>query len=124
MQRSIASRVLRAPGGKVVRIVLGSPYQDPKDPNGDWSCPFEVTGLDEELRGEGHGVDSLQAVIEALRGIRLTLGSRSRDLCWLSDTEGDVGLPMIVGYDEPGYTALLESIIEAENLRRRLFGKG
>ena len=88
----IAERELEAgdgrPGGVTVR--LGRPAPDPE---GDWSCPFQVVGIDGRAEVyAAYGVDALQALVLAIQMIRAQLGSAQarHGLTWLGGD--DLGL--------------------------------
>jgi hypothetical protein len=122
IERPIARRVLRhASGARSVEVVIRAPLQDTTDPNGDWECQFEVTGLDPPIRDRAMGVDSLQALLEAIRAIRHLLRPVQAELSWLSGVPGDTGIPLIPSCDHPEFVAIVEHTIEAEAARRALY---
>ena len=65
-------------------------------PNGDWSCEYQVIGLDSEGLKTSYGVDGIQAFILALTYISTTLyfsdEFQSGMLTWLGSR--DLGLPI------------------------------
>jgi hypothetical protein len=75
----------------VVRI--GKPLPDPL-PGGDWFCPGQILGLGDEAVRASFGIDSLQAFLLSVYGIRLTLRERAEaasvTLDWLG--QPDLGL--------------------------------
>lgn len=71
--------------GKALKVTLGKPRRR-KD--GDWECPFRVTGL--EVR-YGYGVDGIQALSTALEGIRVMLEGHAERLSWLGGEAGYTG---------------------------------
>ena len=63
-----------------VHIRIGQPVRDVPTAGGlDWRCPFSITGLPESSRPQGIGVDSLQALIDALKFVEIEIGARARD---------------------------------------------
>lgn len=75
----------------VVRI--GKPLPDPL-PGGDWFCPGQILGLGDEAVRASFGIDSLQAFLLSVYGIRLSLRERAEaasvTLDWLG--QPDLGL--------------------------------
>lgn len=60
----------------------------------DWVCTYQVKEL--EIEGEGHGVDSLQALIIAIELARQALERCGRSLTWYDHEPGDIGIPKSV----------------------------
>jgi len=74
----IATRKLEVSGGAsgTLTVRIGRPRRHGR---GEWVCPFEVVGLGGRRSGAGHGVDSVQALIQAVEGARtqvLATGTR------------------------------------------------
>ncbi|MGI5214083.1 DUF6968 family protein [Plantactinospora sp. CA-290183] len=59
-----------------VVLKIGKPLPDPL-PGGDWYCPRQVLGLGDEAVQASFGVDSLQALLLCVYGLRLTLAERA-----------------------------------------------
>lgn len=82
--------------GKGFDIVLriGTPVPDTR-PDGDWCCPYQITGLPDSRVSMAFGIDSLQAFLLVLVKARaeLTLAQRTHGLrlTWLE--QDDWGLP-------------------------------
>jgi hypothetical protein len=114
-------RVLKLPKKGTVRISVFAPERDASDPNGDWICRYQATGGDVAITSRAHGVDSLQALIEALRGVRHELEPFASKLSWLSGQLGDTGLPLIAPYDDPDFVAVLDASLELEHARRLMY---
>lgn len=58
-------------GGRVdVTIRVWQPVPDQEQPDDLFWCRFEVTGLPETIGGNAAGIDTMQALICAMRGIR------------------------------------------------------
>jgi hypothetical protein len=83
----VAERQVRAGAGTPVVIRIGAPHPDPLSTNGDWRCPYRITGLGDEAVGAAFGVDSLQALLLAVYRVRLDLAARAEsagvELDWL-----------------------------------------
>lgn len=79
-----------------VTVRLGQPVQDVPTVSGlDWRCPIQITGLRKRRMPPGIGVDSLQALVHALKVVEAELNAakgRAKFL-WLEDP-GD-GMPEI-----------------------------
>jgi hypothetical protein len=90
----IARRILQAKDGRDIEVVFGKPEKFPE--GDDFYCPFQITGLgDEKIRYAG-GVDSLQALILALKKLSYYVSSldavRDGEIQWLDGSEPDLGL--------------------------------
>lgn len=80
------------PAGKI-RIYLGRPRQEE---TGEWGCPFEIAGADDDRPRWGFGLDAIHAIEGALKVIGGTLAgtleaSEGR-LRWAG--ERDLGFPL------------------------------
>lgn len=97
----------------VVRIGCPEPY--PESPHGDWRCPFEIRGLDEDISDFGFGIDTVGALQNALLGIRSLLVRSKIPLMRELTKTNDIGFPMSVptGYGL-AFEHRMEKIIEAE----------
>jgi hypothetical protein len=63
-----------------VQIRIGQPVRDVPTAGGlDWRCPISITGFPKGLRPQGIGVDSLQALIHALKLVEIEIAARTRD---------------------------------------------
>lgn len=125
LRTALSHRALkRLSNGKAVRLTVFAPIQNPGDPNGDWVCEFEITGLGERVQSRAFGVDSMQALVEAVRGLRKGLEPFTSDLTWLSGRPGDTGVPYIVPYDDPDFTAVIVGTVQVESARQVLNSGG
>jgi len=87
----IASRTLkRKSGGVGLKVKI---YKPEKESKGEWSCSFKI-GNDKK---KAHGIDSMQALVLAIDGIKRTLSKIEdiEDLYWI-DGEGFLGFPAFV----------------------------
>jgi hypothetical protein len=85
-QRVVATRQLRDAERPDVPVELRLYMPEPDGE--DWSCSFEVVGLDEPISHRGYGVDALQALQIALELARLELDKSGRTLLWLGEVRG------------------------------------
>ena len=95
--RWIAERELarRDVVGGHIMVRLGIPEPDPKSPDGrDWRCPFEIVGLGDDPIQYGHGIDSFNALQNALIFIRALLLRSKIPLRRELTKTNDIGFPM------------------------------
>lgn len=92
----IADRVLSVDGepGRIVAVTIYEPEPDREAGDG-WVCEFRVQGALNE-RDRAHGVDSLQALVNAVQGVWKTLDNSGLSLTWAGGEPGDHGIPRIV----------------------------
>jgi hypothetical protein len=62
---------------RVTTVTLGMPR---RRKNGDWECPFQITGQGIQY---GYGVDAIQSLTTALEGIRVMLERSGQSFSWL-----------------------------------------
>lgn len=74
----------------IITVTMGRPRQRS---DGDWECPFRITGLKTQY---GYGVDSIQALSTALEGIRAVLSQKESQLSWLGGERGYTGFDRLV----------------------------
>ncbi len=86
---AVAEDGTRAP----VVLRIGKPLPDPL-PGGDWFCPHQILGLGDEAVRASFGIDSLQAFLLSVYGMRLTLRERAAAASVTLDWPGqpDLGL--------------------------------
>ncbi|WP_425163013.1 DUF6968 family protein [Candidatus Binatus sp.] len=94
--RVIARRILSEEGvaGRKIVVSIGLPRPDPRK-GGDWECPFLIEGVGKSEVQKAFGVDSLQALMIAIQGIRVGLEQSGRNLFWL-DSEIGADIPLTV----------------------------
>jgi hypothetical protein len=92
----IADRVLSVDGepGRIVTVTIYAPEPD-HDSGTDWRCELRVQGA-LDARDTAHGVDALQALINAIQGVRSALDDSGLSLTWAGGERGDHGVPRIV----------------------------
>ena len=95
--RPIARRTLTEDGvtGREIVISIGLPRPYRPSKNGDWECPFLIEGIGEPKVETACGVDSLQALILAIEGVRVRLEQSGRNFFWLDPNIG-VDIPPYV----------------------------
>ncbi|MBK9261882.1 MAG: hypothetical protein IPM54_19020 [Polyangiaceae bacterium] len=106
-------------GGRVI-VRLGCPEPDPESPHGrDWRCSFAIEGLGDNSIHYGHGLDSISALQNALRIIRLVLLRSKIPLRRELTKTNDIGFPMAapVAYGIR-FQRKLERYMEAEVKKR------
>lgn len=95
--RPIARRTLAEDGatGREIFISIGLPRPYRLSKHGDWECPFLIEGIGEPKVETACGVDSLQALILAIEGVRVRLEQTGRNFFWLDPSMG-VDIPLYV----------------------------
>jgi hypothetical protein len=81
-----------------VHIRIGQPVRDVPTAGGiDWRCPISITGLPKRTAPQGYGVDSLQALIHALKLVEVEIGALARNTRGRFEWLGELwhGLPVI-----------------------------
>ncbi len=95
----VAERTLAAIAGdgssSPVLVRIGKPMPDPL-PGGDWYCPSQIVGLGDETVKATFGVDSLQALLLCVYGLRLRLTQRAEQAAVRLDWLGQAGLGLAV----------------------------
>jgi hypothetical protein len=82
-------------GKRSLILRLGQPVQDVQSVNAmDWRCPVQLIGRETENLPAGFGVDSLQALINAIRIARIELDALEREtggrVQWLDQPSHDL----------------------------------
>lgn len=93
----VVERVIRGrdPGGRPLTVVLraAAPVRD-ELAGGDWTCSYQVLGLTDSAVRPAHGVDTLQALLLAVRSLEIHVTAQAADLqvvlSWFGDA--DLGL--------------------------------
>ena len=116
--RVIASRELNELGGSMrdVTVSFEAPRQRPR---GHWECRFLIRGLGTVQVRRVEGVDSLQALLLAVEGARVTLDATGR-FTWLeTDPEkAGSGIPRYIPtHQGPRFEARINLAIERESKR-------
>jgi hypothetical protein len=78
-----------APDGSPFEVVIrfGAPRPDPLSGNGDWECPHQIVGLDDDTVQAAYGVDSVQALLLSIYAVRIKLAESGSTLDWLGMPE-------------------------------------
>jgi Domain of unknown function (DUF6968) len=109
----IATRRLKVLGGarRPVTIRIGRPRRVRV---GEWACSVQFAGLGEIRHIAGRGVDSCQALVEALASIHYTLAQSGSKFSW-SSIENETGFPRTVPYSfGPKFSARVNQHIDRE----------
>ncbi len=105
--RWVVTRVLESAEGNV-EIKIGQPEKVIDD---EWSCAYSVA----EETSYAHGLDSFQALLMALTGMRVALDNLKSKLKWRGGKAGDHGIPRMVphafGVD---FSRKIEEVIDSE----------
>jgi hypothetical protein len=118
-RRVIASRVLNEIGGSLREISVS--FEKPqRTPRGNWECRFLIKGLSRPQIHSVGGEDSLQALLLAVEGARVTLDKTGSRFTWLETDPDKAGtgipryIPMLRG---PRFEARVNLAIERESKR-------
>jgi hypothetical protein len=114
----IAERTLTlvGQGDSSARIRLGKPRKDRT--TGDYVCPYTFEGLGDQKVREAWGVDSVQALQNALQAIRLELTPHANNLSWAGGQDGWLGFPKVIpDLFGPAFTLRLEKMVDRETDR-------
>ena len=108
-----ARRLIVAGSRRPVTVTLGKPRRSERYAE-TWECPFGITGLGNRGSHYGYGVDAIQALTNALEGIRVTLERSGKRLGWFEP--GDAAgfervIPSVFGRR---FTQRLHRIIDRE----------
>ena len=88
--RVIASRVLNEVGGSFREISVS--FEEPRQQSGgDWVCRFLIKGLGRLQTHRAWGVDSLQALLLAVDGARVTLENTLSRFSWVESDPDKAG---------------------------------
>jgi hypothetical protein len=68
----------------------------PRRAGRDWRVPFQIGAAARSEILYGYGVDAIQALSNALEGIRVTLTKSGQHLTWEGGRPGDTGFPRVV----------------------------
>jgi hypothetical protein len=87
--RVVARRILSEQGvvGREIAVSIGLPRPD-RSKKGDWECPFLIEGVGKSKVQKAFGIDSMQALIEAIQGLRVNLEQIGRPLFFLDPEFG------------------------------------
>jgi hypothetical protein len=104
--------VLADSSRRAVTVSIGQPRRTPGTP--DWECPFRITGGGLSRIDYGYGVDSMQALINALLGLRVVLESTGKSFSWLG-ADYIIGFPRVIPcWGDVSWTRRMERLVERE----------
>jgi hypothetical protein len=110
----IAERRLLVDGAraKTLKVSLGTPRPYDDD---EWECPFRIKGSGIDTVEYGRGVDSMQALVTALDGIRAMLDETGLSLSWQDALPDHTGfqraIPVLFG---AAFAKRLERLVDRE----------
>lgn len=108
----IAIRDLASTTGDALQMQLGCPEALAAD---EWRCAFRLVKDGFGTTKFAYGVDGLQALVQAIAGLRSEVEAHDPPLSWLGGDPGDVGLPRFVpvylGFE---FSRKIEAMIEEE----------
>jgi hypothetical protein len=100
-------------GDSLARIRIGKPRKDRA--TGDSFCPFILEGIGEQKVRRAWGIDSMQALQNALQAVRLELAPHAEDLEWEGGQDGGLGFPKTIpDLFGPTFTRHLEGLMDRE----------
>ncbi|MFC4308838.1 DUF6968 family protein [Steroidobacter flavus] len=113
---------------EVVALIHAPQKQDrpkvvPQEPD-TYSCAFEVTGADLNIKGMGFGAfDGLAALFAALRDLRLELDKLGNRIGWIG--LGYTGIPRMVTLADPiPVQQRIEAVLDNEHQMHSILGPG
>jgi hypothetical protein len=81
----------------------------------EWECAFYLTNIGMTEIQFGHGIDSVQALIQAIEGARVFLEKSGKELIWEGGKKGETGIPRYVpAIYGKNFTEHLYRIIDCE----------
>lgn len=113
----IAERTLTVvgQGDSSARVRIGKPRKDRA--TGDYFCPYTLEGLGDRKASEAWGMDSMQALQNALQAIRLVT-PHANTLSWAGGQDGWLGFPKVISdLFGPTFTLRLEKLVDRETDR-------
>lgn len=113
-ETTIAVRVLSNANGEreSVRICIDRPVEGD---DGDWICAYHIDGDGLDQGGEASGIDALQALTQAMEGVRIALKDNDRVLTWPGGEPGDIGIPrQVPTYIDRDTSERIEKLIDKE----------
>ncbi|WNG52112.1 hypothetical protein F0U60_54425 [Archangium minus] len=114
----IAERTLTVAGhdDSFVHVRVGKPRKD--SATGDYFCPFSIKGLHPQRVHEAWGMDSMQALQNALQAIRIELAPHADRLRWEGGQDGWLGFPKVIpDLFGPAFIQRLEKLVDRETDR-------
>ena len=97
----------------LVRIRIGRPRKERA--TGDYICPVAIEGIGDRKLCQAHGIDSIQALQNALQAIRLELTPHTSSLRWEGGQDGWLGFPKpLPDLFGPTFAQSLEEMVDRE----------
>ena len=107
--------------GEPIRLAIYPPEPNP-DYDDEWGCRVEIRWKAKIKSLTGRGVDSLQSLLSALDGLRLEMKQHAAEVSYLG-VRGWLGMPIMIGDDNPDFLALVEHLVGVEHCRRAILLK-
>lgn len=118
VKNPIAERRLAVVGDpdREIVITIGKPRPEP-DPS-VWRCSFRVDGIPNSRRWIARGVDSLQALQNAIEAARYQIKLSGLVCTWHGGEPGEIGLPRsIPTYEGSGFAERMERYVDREEAK-------
>ena len=113
----IAMRRVRLSRGGTARVLTAKIGVPRRVGTGEWACPYWITGFGDGATFRARGVDSVQALVLALEGVRIELKKAGGRISWVGE-RGTAGFPRYVpDYYGQVFSERLEGMIDRELLR-------
>lgn len=92
--RVVASRTFTQQNGRTrkVKVSIGLPRRLLR---ASWECRFLIEGIGAPIVGRAGGVDTLQALLQAVEGVRVNLEQTGHCFVWLNAKDG-LGIPFLI----------------------------
>lgn len=116
----VARRTLKSRDGQQVEVVVHTPSREVSTPD-EWACPVKIRAARQPDRVllTGRGVDSFQALVMALVGLRKALKDEADGLVWLGEP-GEIGVPLVVPDHDQMFLSVVDALVQTEYARRAL----
>lgn len=97
---------------QTVSVMLGKPRAVSE---GEFVCPFQITGTGAADVQYAHGIDCLQALLMAIEGIRTSLEKSGLKFTWAGGEAGEHGIPRFVpAFFGAEFSRRIEKMIDHE----------
>jgi hypothetical protein len=111
VSKRIASREFK--NEKTGRRIVADVYAPRQVSDQEWACRYVIRGLPGRRQHDAHGIDSLQALSQAMQGIRYYLERSGLPISFLGQL-GDFGIYRAVAGWDTAMTRRLERLVERE----------
>jgi hypothetical protein len=81
----------------------------------EWECAYHISDIGMDEIGFGHGIDSLQALIHAIEGVRVILEKSKNNFSWEGGEDDDPCIPRYVPmFYGKNFTERISKLIDSE----------